>query len=270
MNSTPTNTARTQFYSNHISSREHEWLKSCKVQDCTFLCPLKQLSSTCHVSLAFVCFFSHLSTDLIDTHNTSGARFRLGRSTPSEPSFSRGGAMLRQPCRHHFKVTRTRSPCEYWHLPECHFYRTETGCKAGDKCLFPHLKVDGQPNKKPKKDYLSPKRMESDDKNAVAILKTVLQLGCVSQDSDALVSQRRFTQSTLRQASIREKKGPSLGKFEDRSHEEIWKTTAMCPKQGIEPCHKNRYMLKENDQAAFYLLAEKWVVPAATKEPEER
>ena len=65
----------------------------------------------------------------------------------------------------------------------------------------------------------------------VAIVKSVSQLGCVSQDSDALVSQGtvkslgnpmqkvlnaiqkvRFNKSTLRQASTSEKKGPSLGK----------------------------------------------------------
>ena len=75
-----------------------------------------------------------------------------------------------------------------------------------------------------------PKRRGSDDKNAVAIVKSVSQLGCVSQDSDALVSQGRmsrrnpmqkvlvpiqrvrFTKSTLCQASLREKKGPSLRK----------------------------------------------------------
>ena len=74
-----------------------------------------------------------------------------------------------------------------------------------------------------------PKRRESDDNNAVAAVKSVSQLGCVSQDSDALVSQGRmsrgnpmqivlapiqrvrFTRSTLRHASIREKKGPTLG-----------------------------------------------------------
>ena len=99
-----------------------------------------------------------------------------------------------------------------------------------------------------------PTKEESDDKNAVAIVKIVPQLGCVSQDSVALVSQRgkqsrrnpmqkvlgsnrkvRFTQSTLRQASIRENRGPSVAniqvklphqrspyamKFEDRSQEE--------------------------------------------------
>ena len=40
-----------------------------------------------------------------------------------------------------FKGTCTRSPCEYWHPPECQLDKTETGCKAGDKCLFPHHKV---------------------------------------------------------------------------------------------------------------------------------
>ena len=140
------------------------------------------------------------------------------------------GSILRQPCRYYLTGACTRSPCEYWHPPECQFYKTETGCKAGDKCLFPHHKVDEQPNKKQRKSYF-PKRRESDDKNAVAIVKIVSQLSCVLQDSDALVSRggksRRnpmqkvlepiqrvlFTKSTLRQASTREKKGPSLGKI---------------------------------------------------------
>ena len=70
------------------------------------------------------------------------------------------------------KGTCTRTSCEYWHLPECHFYKRKTGCMAGDKCLFPYYKVDEQPNKKPKKSYF-PKRRESDDKNAVAIVKSL-------------------------------------------------------------------------------------------------
>ena len=126
-------------------------------------------------------------------------------ATPSEPSMSRGrsvskkkksiqgkslhGAILRQPCRYYLKGTCTRSPCECWHPPECHFYKNEKGCKAGDKCMFPHHKVDDQPNKKPKKGYCSHKRRESDNKYAVAIVKIVPQLGCFSQDSEALFSQ---------------------------------------------------------------------------------
>ena len=135
------------------------------------------------------------------------------------------GTTLRQQCRYCSKGTCTRSPWEYWHPPECRLYTNESGCTAGDKCLFPHYKVDEQPNKRPKKGHYSHKRRESDDKNAVVIVKIVSQMGCVSQDSNALVSQRgkqslrslrrvRFAQSTQRQASFWEKKGPSLGKIQ--------------------------------------------------------
>ena len=45
----------------------------------------------------------------------------------------------------------------------------------------------------------------------------------------------------------------------------------MCPKQGVEPCQKHIYKLKEKDKAAFYFPADKWALPAAsTKEPKER
>ena len=126
-------------------------------------------------------------------------------ATPSEPSFSRGrsvskqrsiqgnsnhGAILRRPSRYYLKGTCTRTSCEYWHPPECQFYKNETGCNARDKCLFPHHTVDERPNKKPKKGYYSHKRRESDDNNDVVVVKIVPQLGCVSQDSEALVSQR--------------------------------------------------------------------------------
>ena len=118
-------------------------------------------------------------------------------------------------------VSCTRTPCEYWHPPECQLFQ--------NTCLFPYYKVDEQPNKRPKKGYF-PKGKESEDKGALAIAKSVSQLGCVSEDSDALVSQGAkefrwnpmqkvlhaiqrvpFAKSTLRHASIREKKGPSVG-----------------------------------------------------------
>ena len=95
---------------------------------------------------------------------------------------SNHGAIFRQPCRYYLKGTCTRSPCEYWHPPGCQFYKTETGCKAEDKCLFPHHKVDEQQNKKPKQSHF-PKEEKA------AIVKIVPQLGCVSQDSETLVSQ---------------------------------------------------------------------------------
>ena len=144
------------------------------------------------------CSFWHESNDRAQKLDHTAA-------TPSEPSMSRGrsvskkrciqgksnhGAILRQLCRYYLRGACTRWPCEYWHPPECQFYTTETGCKAGNKCLFPYHKVDEQPNKKPKKGHNSHKTRESDEKNAVAIVKIVPQSGCVSQDSDALVSQR--------------------------------------------------------------------------------
>ena len=80
------------------------------------------------------------------------------------------GMILRQPCKYFLKGTCTRSSCEYWHPPKCQFNKTEPGCKAGDKCFFPHHMVDEQPNKKANKGHDS---RESDDKNAVAIVEIV-------------------------------------------------------------------------------------------------
>ena len=42
-----------------------------------------------------------------------------------------------------------------------------------------HHKIDEQPNKKPKTVYYSHKRRESDDKNAVTIVKIVPRLGSI-------------------------------------------------------------------------------------------
>ena len=73
-------------------------------------------------------------------------------------------------------------------LPSVNFTKLKWDAKLG--ISVPHHKVDEQPNKKSKKGFYSHKRRESDDKNAVATVKIVSQLGCVSQDSEALVSQR--------------------------------------------------------------------------------
>ena len=145
------------------------------------------------------CSFRHERNDRAQTPTPKAA-------TLSETSMTRGGSMsrkrsfsgrsnfgmvLRQPCRHFLKGICTRSPCEYWHPPECQFYKTESGCKEGDKCLFPHHKVDEQPNKKPKK-YHSHKRRESDDKNAVAVVKFVPQSGlCLARLGVTGISERR-------------------------------------------------------------------------------
>ena len=119
----------------------------------------------------------------------------------------------RPPCKNFLKCTCTKSPCESWHLPT-------SGCKFGAECLVLHWKVEEQRNKKPR---------NGDDKSAVTLLKSVRQLSCVSQDTEppdsATISGNRtkvlepirrvqFTRASLREASIRENKGPSLGKIQ--------------------------------------------------------
>ena len=82
----------------------------------------------------------------------------------------------RPQCKYFLRGTCTKSPCEYRHPPEssqCQFCKSESGCKFGKECSLQHWKVEEQPNKKPNK---------GDDKSAVASVKSVRQLSCVSQD----------------------------------------------------------------------------------------
>ena len=58
--------------------------------------------------------------------NASGTMSPRGRS----PS----GKMARLPCKDYLKGTCTNSLCEEWHPPECLFYKSENGCRFGEKC----------------------------------------------------------------------------------------------------------------------------------------
>ena len=77
--------------------------------------------------------------------NASGTKSPRGRS----PS----GKMARLPCKDYLKGTCTTPFCDKWHPPECLFYKTENGCKLGDKCSYAHRQVDEQPSKKFKKEW---------------------------------------------------------------------------------------------------------------------
>ena len=74
----------------------------------------------------------------------------------------------RLPCKGYLKGTCTSPLREKWHPPECLFYKTENGCKFGDKCSYAHRQVDEQPSKKYK---------TNGDKIAVAVLKNTRQIG---------------------------------------------------------------------------------------------
>ena len=58
--------------------------------------------------------------------NASRTRSPRGRS----PS----GKMARLPCKDYLKGTCTTPFCEKWHPPECLFYKSEKGCRFGEKC----------------------------------------------------------------------------------------------------------------------------------------
>ena len=77
------------------------------------------------------------------SHHRHEVRSVSGKSNP--------GMILRQPCTYFLKGTCTKSPCEYWHPPECQFYNTESGCKAGDKCLFRTTRLTSNQTKSTKR-----------------------------------------------------------------------------------------------------------------------
>ena len=118
------------------------------------------------------CSFRHESDDRAQRpeHNAatpSGPTVSRGRSASRKRSIrgkSNHGAILRQPCRYYLKGNLHANVL--WILASTRVSILRNS-KAGDKCLFPHHKVEEQPNKKPKKGYYSKKRRESDDKNAV-------------------------------------------------------------------------------------------------------
>ena len=142
--------------------------------------------------------------------------------------------------------------------------------------------------------------MKGGDKSAVAIVKDVRQLGCVSQDveppeSSAIlrkgtkvsgpIRRVRFTRAALRQANIRENKGPSLGKMKvkvphqrslyvvkiEESSQEESERQERCARGDAWKLAKNIYKLKETEKATFHSPSDEWVLPAAfALKPEEQ
>ena len=214
--------------------------------------------------------------------------------------------VLRLPCKDYLKGTCTNSFCEKWHHPECLFYKSENGCRFGEKCSYAHRQVEEQPRKRSRK---------NSDKSAVVVLKkyeqhdrtgqpvvydssNTRQLGCVCQDMEPPKSSSilrkssnirkpirrvKFTKAVVRHANIRDQ-NPSLGmicpgdphqrnhnasKFEDRSQEETeWQER--CAREAAWKLAKNILKLKEKHNTAFFSLSEKWCLPASTLKPEER
>ena len=110
----------------------------------------------------------------------------LGGKSPS-------GRKIRLPCKDYLKGTCKNSFCEKWHPPEYLFYKSENGCRFGEKCSYAHRQFEEQPSKRFEK---------NGDKSAVAMKKknerhqrigrpvldayssNTLQLGCGLQDME--------------------------------------------------------------------------------------
>ena len=76
-------------------------------------------------------------------------------------------------------------------LPSVNFTKEKRAVKPGTSVCSRMIRLmNNQTKSQRKATYYSHKRRESDDNNAVATVKIVPQLGCVSQDTDALVSRR--------------------------------------------------------------------------------
>ena len=169
--------------------------------------------------------------------------------------------------------------------------KSESGCKFGAECLFPHCKVEEQPNKKPEK---------GGDKSAVAILKKVCDSGVAYHWTQSRQNLQRFLGRAtkfwdqfdecdsqglhcVKQTNIRGNGGPSLSqiqvkilhqrspfalKFEDLKKRLKDKSDVPAETRGDLP---NIFTSsKEKDKATFYSTAEEWFLPAATAiEPEE-
>ena len=63
---------------------------------------------------------------------------RNASRTRSPRGKSPSGRMSRWACKDDLKGTCTNSFCEKWHPPECLFYKTDSGCRFGEKCAYAH------------------------------------------------------------------------------------------------------------------------------------
>ena len=214
--------------------------------------------------------------------NDANTRWEELARSKSPRRESPSGRKSRQPCKDHLTGTCTNPSCERWHSQECVFYKTDLGCKFGDKCAFVHRRVEEQPSKRSKK---------NGDKSAVAALKETNNLGCVFQDVEPPKSSSilrksstmrkpirvvRCTGATLRDARVPDQnpslnkicpgephqRNPNAPKFEDRTQEETEWQEHWAREAAWRLAKKNRKIKGEKEN--YILLATGKVVSPFT------
>ena len=249
------------------------------------------------------CSFRHENNDRAPKPTPKGA-------LPSEPSMTRGRSesrkrsvrgrsqtdrILRQPCRYYLKGTCTRSPCKYWHPPECQCYKTESGCKAGDRCLFPHYKVEEQPRRSQKR-ALALKTEKATTKRRWLLWKlhhscdvsrktqsrhdfkkawstgetrgTKLWDQLKEYDSHSLRSVKQLSEK-IKEHRLEKYNSkflisevPTLWNL--RTSQEETERQQRCARSRAWSLAKNINKIKEKEKATFYSSFEEWIMPAAS------
>ena len=74
-----------------------------------------------------------------------------------------------------------------WHPSVCQNYKSQSGCKFGEKCSFACKEADRQPNERPKK---------GGGRGSVTLFKNAKQLGCLFQDVQPPKSKSILRKST--------------------------------------------------------------------------
>ena len=180
---------------------------------------------------------------------------------------SNHGAILRQPCRYYLKGTCTRSPCEYWHPPECQLYKTETGCKK------PVISVCSRIIRFPQKKRKRRQECSGYCQKCTTIGLHLGRLGCVGfpkrqtvprkPDATSLGIDSKSTVHSVyavpskclgkeRTIAWKNTSSPCAMKFEDRSHEET-ERQQRCPKLGMESCQT--YLQAQREEQSYMLFA---------------
>ena len=156
-----------------------------------------------------VCSFRHESNDRakptpkaepLSEPQSSKTR---GRSVSRKRNRSQSEKFNRPPCKHLMKGTCTKLLCEYWHPPECQFYKRNRDVSSA---LSAHSRTG---------------RLKNNQTKSRKRVKTKVQLLLWKVCNSWVVYHRTLSRQILqrfplRQANIREKEGPSLGKIQGK------------------------------------------------------
>ena len=204
-------------------------------------------------------------------------------ATPSEPTVSRDrsvsrkrsiqgksnpGAILRRPCRVFFlNCTCTRTSCEYWHPPGCHFYKMKPVVRMETSVCFRITRLMNNKIKKPKK--------ATSQKEETAMTRMLWLFTKVYQNW--VVCHKIQMHSFLKVVSLGEtrcrKSWNQFKGYDSQSQRCVMRVSGKRKdppaRRGTLP--KNINKLKVKVKPTFYSPSEEWVLSVTSiEEPEER